>query len=262
MTKLQELYERVKAENEIKPVGVMLALPMYGGMCTGNLALSLVKTTLMLQGLGYKYHIETLYNESLIPRGRNMLARSFLEHPDMDRLMFIDSDIDFSELDVLSLLLSKHDLVGGVYPKKRINWPLVQKAALAGKEPLSDYTGDFAMNVIRNDGQDRETDEQGFLEVRQAATGFMMITRKVFDTLKPHVPVYKEARDDGSVFEAYDFFQIGPDENGWYVSEDYSFCNLWRKHGGKIYINPFIKLAHVGTYTFNGNLARMGTEKL
>ncbi len=262
MTKLQDLYDRIKAENQVKPLGLMIAIPMYGGMCTGDLALSLSKTAIMLHDLGYKYHIETLYNESLIPRGRNMLARSFLERSEMDKLMFIDADIGFSELDVLRLLVSQHDFVGGVYPKKRINWPLVQKAALAGKEPLSDYTGDFAMNVIRADGQERETDEQGFVEVRQAPTGFMMVTRKVFDTVKGSVPIYKEARDDGSIFEARDFFQIGPDERGWYTSEDYFFCNLWRKHGGKIYINPFIKLSHVGTYIFNGNLARMGTERL
>lgn len=258
---MQELYDRIREENKTNPTSLMIAIPMYGGMCTGDLALSLAKTAIMLHDLGYKYHIETLYNESLIPRGRNMLAKSFLER-NMDRLMFIDADIGFSELDVLRLLLSDHDFVGGVYPKKRINWPLVKKAALADKEPLSDYTGDFAMNIIRNDNEDRQTDAQGFVEVRQAPTGFLMISRKVFDTVKDDVPVYKEARDDGSVFEAHDFFQIGPDERGWYTSEDYFFCNLWRKRGGRIYINPFIKLSHVGTYIFNGNLARMGTEKL
>jgi hypothetical protein len=66
MKRLQDVYDYFMAENAKKQIGVMLALPMYGGMCTGDFALSLSKTSIMLHDLGFKYHIETLYNESLI----------------------------------------------------------------------------------------------------------------------------------------------------------------------------------------------------
>lgn len=261
MKTMQEIYDKIMEQNRIKQTGVMIATPMYGGMCTGEYALSLAKTAIMLHDLGYKYHIETIFNESLIPRGRNMLAKSFIEKTDLDYMIFIDADIGFTELDILKLLLAEKDMVAGIYPKKRIHWDLVRRAVKAGKEDLADYTGDFVFNPISRDAED-ESDDHGLVEVKQVGTGFMCISRNVFETLAPHVPTYKEHRDDGSLFEAKDFFQIGVGERGYYVSEDYYFCNLWKKHGGKIYMNPFIKLSHTGTYVFRGDLKKLGTELL
>lgn len=262
MRTLQDVYDYFMAENAKKQIGIMIALPMYGGMCTGDFALSLSKLSIMLHDLGFKYHVETIYNESLIPRGRNGLAHSFMQKEEMDYLMFIDADIGFSEIDVLKLLLADRDLSGGAYPKKRINWSVVEKAVKAGKKgkELEEYTGDFVFNLISKDGV---PDEYGMIEVKHIATGFMLIKRCVFEQLAPNVPVYKELKDDGSILEAHDFFQIGRNpETGAYTSEDYFFCNLWRNHGGKIYLNPLIKLSHTGTYVFNGNLKKLGTELL
>jgi hypothetical protein len=258
---LNEVYEEVRKQNAEKPVGVMIATPMYGGMCTGDYALSLSRLVIMLKDLGYNYYVESLCNESLIPRGRNLLAKSFLERPDMDYMIFIDADIGFREIDVLRLLLADRALCGGVYPKKRINWNTVRKAALAGKERLQDYTGDFVFNLLNND-QDGSPDEDGMLEVKQLGTGFMLIHKSVFEQLKPVASEYTEHRDDGSVFTAYDFFPAGVSGKKVYVSEDYGFCDMWKSIGGKLYMNPFLKLTHTGSYVFSGDLQKMGTEQL
>lgn len=42
-----------------------------------------------------------------------------------------------------------------------------------------------------------------------------------------------------------------------YLSEDYSFCQNWRKIGGKIWLCPWMKTQHIGTYAFTGNLPRI-----
>ena len=73
---------------------IMIATPMYGGMCTGGYALSLLGAWKTLTQLQCETYIATLTNESLITRGRNDLARMFLER-DADYLMFIDADITF-----------------------------------------------------------------------------------------------------------------------------------------------------------------------
>ena len=39
-----------------------------------------------------------------------------------------------------------------------------------------------------------------------------------------------------------------------YLSEDYMFCQMWRKMGGKIYLCPWMKTQHIGTYAFTGNM--------
>ena len=215
----------------------------------------------MLHDLKFKYHIEAIYNESLIPRGRNHIVRKFMELPDMTHLMFIDADIGFTELDVLRLIVADRDVSAAAYPKKRINWPLVKRAVAAGKDKPEDFAGDFAFNVLR-DGDEGTVDEDGMVEVKQAGTGFMLIKKKVFKILEPFVPVWKEVRDDGEVITGRDFFQIGVDESGFYVSEDYFFCNLWRRQGGSIFLNPFINLNHTGSYIYTGSLARLGTEAI
>jgi hypothetical protein len=39
-----------------------------------------------------------------------------------------------------------------------------------------------------------------------------------------------------------------------YLSEDYMFCQYLRKIGGKIWLCPWMKTQHVGTYAFTGNM--------
>ena len=56
----------------------------------------------------------------------------------------------------------------------------------------------------------------------------------------------------------HEFFATSIDSTGALLSEDYHFCDLWRKHGGKIYANPFVKLEHVGTYVYGGDIVRSG----
>jgi len=42
---------------------------------------------------------------------------------------------------------------------------------------------------------------------------------------------------------------------GW--SEDYGFCNRWKKMGGKIYLDVTAKLDHLGSYVFEGDISRI-----
>jgi hypothetical protein len=39
-----------------------------------------------------------------------------------------------------------------------------------------------------------------------------------------------------------------------YLSEDYMFCQMWRKIGGSIWLCPWMKTAHIGTYHFQGDM--------
>ncbi len=39
-----------------------------------------------------------------------------------------------------------------------------------------------------------------------------------------------------------------------YLSEDYMFCQMWRKIGGQIWLCPWMKTHHIGTYPFTGDM--------
>ncbi len=238
-------------EMKVKPVdpdykipSIMVATPMYGGMCTGAYVQGLLFTMAKMREVGVNIFWCQITNESLITRARNELARVFLEK-EIDYLMFIDADI-----------------ACGIYPKKEVNWESVKKAAREGKDDLHDHAGAFVFNMVDNSHQ--ETDEDGFIEVRHGGTGFMLIKRRVFEELAPHVPTYRVSSffdpEKGEYAKplTHEVFATSIDDSGALLSEDYHFCELWRKHGGKIHAHPFIRLTHTGTYTYDGDILKSG----
>lgn len=246
----------------VKPITVMIATPMYGGMCTGAYVQGLLFTMAKMRELGVQVFWCQITNESLITRARNDLVRIFLER-EMDYLMFIDADIGFGPDAVATLVVADRDVVCGIYPKKEVNWGSVKRAATAGKiDELEHHTGAFVFNMVGR--EDAHTDEQGFIEVRHGGTGFMLIKRRVFEELAPHVPTYRVSSfqdpETGEYLKplTYEFFATSIDASGALLSEDYHFCELWRKHGGKIYAHPFIHLTHTGTYTYDGDILKSG----
>lgn len=246
--------------NEEKRPSLMIATPMYGGMCTGHYVQGLLMTMAKMREIGVNVAWCQITNESLITRARNELARVFLES-EHDYLMFIDADISFDGEAIAQLMLTDKDIACGIYPKKEVNWDSVKRAALAGKTNLEDHAGAFVFNMT--DGADAHTDETGCIEVRHGGTGFTLIKRGVFEQLIPHVPTYRISsfkNDKGEYINplVHEFFTTSIDNSGALLSEDYHFCELWRSHGGKIHAHPFIKLHHVGTYVFGGNILQSG----
>jgi len=251
---------KVKVSDAKRP-SLMIATPMYGGMCTGHYVQGLLQTVAKMRELGVPVFWAQMMNESLITRARNEMARIFLAGSH-DYLMFIDADIGFDGEAVAQLMLADKDIVCGIYPKKEVNWDSVKRAAREGKNDLQDHGGAFVFNMVGE--AHAETDEQGLIEVRHGGTGFMLIKRGVFEALMPHVPTYRissfrNAETGEFVMPlTHEFFATSIDESGALLSEDYHFCELWRKHGGQVFANPFIKLEHVGTYVYNGDILKSG----
>ena len=106
---------------------VFIATPMYGGQCYGYYTQSI----LMLQRVLDQNNIESIFsfmfNESLITRARNALSHGFL-NSDATHLMFIDSDIRFNPNDIVKMIEADKGIICGLYPKKEINFPSLQKA--------------------------------------------------------------------------------------------------------------------------------------
>jgi hypothetical protein len=71
--------DEIKVKLAPKRPSVMIATPMYGGMCTGHYVHGLLMTMQQLGELGFNVSWCQIMNESLITRARNELARIFLE---------------------------------------------------------------------------------------------------------------------------------------------------------------------------------------
>ena len=237
---------------------ILVATPMYGGMCTGHYTIAIMNSIEALKKIKVETLLASVMNESLIPRARNELVRLFLEQTKCSHLMFVDADMYFSPNAITTLYKADKDIICGIYPKKEMDWSKVSKAAQNGIADLENHASSFVVNLPH--GVDKvEPDEEGVVEVRHGGTGFMLIKRQVFEKLAPHVPEYRASTKRNEKQEyikplVRQFFDTSIDETGCLLSEDYHFCGLWRKHGGKIYANTKLKFNHIGTQIFGGKI--------
>ena len=221
---------------------------MYGGMAAGIYTVSMVQ----LSAIFLRNRVDSLYaftsSESLVPNARNVLTHQFLESK-ATHLMWIDSDIGFNAMDIVSMLIADRDIVCGIYPKKEVDWACVAQAVKAGVPPeeLSNHAGLFAVKLLDDSADRVAADPDGLLEIAAGGTGFMLIKRGVFDTLSGVVPEY--APDQKSIKEYY--ATTTDPESGRLITEDYHFCGLARSHGLKVYAAPWVRLGHAGTYVFD-----------
>lgn len=234
---------------------VYLPIICYNRMVHSHFMMSVMETIFNTQKKGVSFLIDNIYFESLIARARNAVASNFINKTNCDYMMFIDSDISFTADDFLKLLESDKPLISGLYPKKYISTSKVK--ALAAKSTITnnfeELCTDFATEIrFKKDLKNVE-------EVKYAATGFMLIKREVFNQIKNKFPevTYKNDIDGYSEYgeDQYDFFpcQVNS-ETKKYESEDYGFCNLYRKAGGTIYVRTDCNLTHYGWKGYRGNM--------
>jgi hypothetical protein len=228
---------------KLRTKNVFFATPCYGGMLTDQFFLSMFRTSQTFMQQGINFRVTTLRNESLISRARNILTAMFLES-DCTHLMFIDADIEFQPEDVIRALAYEKDIIAGAYPKKAL--------------PVQ-----YAINFKFIDKQTKKINvENGIVEVLDASTGFFLVSRECVEKMVQEHPEL-HYRNDSNIGEQYEKHcyalfdtMLDPDDNR-YLSEDYTFCRRWQKLGGKIWIDPQTKLNHVGSYTFEGDVAKI-----
>lgn len=203
--------------------------------------LALAETCVLLQGLGIRFNYTSVVGSSQLPRARNVLVARFLASGATD-LMFIDDDVGWDQNDVVRLLASEQPLIAGITRKKT--------------DAIDDVSG-WGCEFL--DGADRgfETDAAGNIAVARAATGFMRIQRQVFEALIRAHPEWQR----GGVPELtpaeqpfyHRFFAYDDGE----LTEDYVFCDRWRQIGGRVFIDPTLRLSHVGVKAYSGAIGEL-----
>jgi hypothetical protein len=273
---------------------LFVATPMYGGNCLGMYAKACLDLQGLCMQYGIEVRFSFIFNESLITRARNYLVDEFLRSG-FTHLLFIDSDIHYDPRDVIAMLALEKDVIGGPYPKKSIKWPAIMQAMKRNDEmrktnpqvpeltpaELEKCAGDYVFNAVAGTGQFNVGEP---LQVMEIGTGFMMVKREVFDRFQKQYPEFHykpdhvgQANFDGTRYihaffdtvidtkrsitiqqdygtmKAGDVVEVGGSDR--YLSEDYMFCQLYRNMGGEIWLCPWMKTHHVGTYAFHGDMS-------
>ena len=209
-----------------------------------------------LKNIEYKFYF--ISKDSLVSRARNTIVTKFLDDEDFGgtHLFFLDADIGFNHKNFERLLDFDKELVCGVYPTKGINWERLK--TLDNKTVKPQNLMNYNVNFI--DPSNIKLDK-GFTEVKEGATGFMLIKKEVFLKLKDNYSDLKFTPRPSSVLSGsencYDFFKVGnyKDKKGSvnYLSEDFYFSTLWRDIGGKIFADLTSELSHLGKFNFYGS---------
>ena len=233
-------------------VKLFLATPCYGGLCLEKFMTSVIKLQIELIKEGIQRMIDTTENESLVHRARNVAVGRFMQKTDADLFMFIDADVDFNADSVVRLVRSGHDVSVAIYPKKVVMWDQAKTAIEQGDDRNMAM---LSSSLVANIGAHRRSVENGFVEVLDGPTGFMVITRKAFEKMHEHFTDLNckndhQNRDFDEYCAVFDCM-IDP-ESRRYLSEDYAFCRRWQQVGGKIYADVHTTLGHVGNLPFSG----------
>jgi len=233
---------------------LFLSTPCYGGVCLEKYATSIIQLQIECVKNQIQLYLDTTENESLVHRARNVSVGRYMQKSNADYFMFIDADIHFDPQSVIRLINSDHDISVACYPKKCVMWDQGATAIKSGDERNPAM---LTSSLVVNVGATQRLVENGFIQVLDGPTGFMLIKRKVFEDMSKHYPelLCKNDHQNRDFDEYYALFDcmIDPDSKR-YLSEDYAFCRRWQQMGGKIYAEVSTTLGHVGNLPFTGSL--------
>jgi hypothetical protein len=160
---------------------------------------------------------------------RGIAAADFLS-TDCTHILYIDSDIIFSQEHIDRITSHDEAIVGGFYAKK---------------EAKRDWV--WVCNSLPDD-KEAEFMDGRLKKVAYMGGGFLLVRRDVFDEM---ITVYgKEIgfKEDETGRQMWDFFTVGVHRpsNRW-LSEDWWFCQRARDMGFTVYGDTNCILKHLGT---------------
>lgn len=224
---------------------LMVAIPAYTGTIKTATFRSLVYDILVLFNYGWAITVVDDIGGAEIDTVRARIFGRFVASNATD-LVMVDNDVGWAPGGLVRLLEHDVDFVCGVYPKRElpISFPFYPKDGSGKETPLVN----------------------GLIEALAVPSGFMRITRKCAlamaeaydDLLMICSRLDSEDYPIWALFEhMYDEVEIDGKKYKKRTSEDLSFCRRWVDIGGKIWIDPFIEMGHIGDYTYQGSLGSL-----
>lgn len=217
---------------------LMIGLPAYDHKVGVKMAVSLMRLGQQVLEHGIEIQVSSICGCSVVSRARNVIAHNFLQS-NCDNLMFIDSDMTFEPEAVLRLMAwnQTRGIVAGAYEARK-----------EGKVYILSLDGG---NGTEGEQKSIAMDGWGLVKAYRVATGFMMIQRQVFEKLRDAHPEW-EHPDNLEDRKLHSFFDFKVTPTG-YIGEDFLFCDRAREVGTDIWVDPTIKLGHMGIHEYHSD---------
>ncbi|WP_156908796.1 hypothetical protein [Bradyrhizobium murdochi] len=210
-------------------------MPTYSGDVRHECALSLIEVSEQLSKADVDHLIEFVPG-MLITAARNKLATKVLREG-FTHLLFVDADIGFHAQLVLDMIAAERDFVACTYLKREL--PEAPRAPHESVSKWLEGAGKYAVVPHSN------TRNEDITEVSRVGLGLALIRNGVFEIMQPKCKQYDL---DGVQIE---FFRLGVVGNE-FRTEDYDFCERWRKLGGGVFVLTQADTTHTGPITLRG----------
>lgn len=207
-------------------VNLLIGTPAYAG----QVHVDYVSALLVFQRQAVPFTLMTIGNESLITRARNTIISAFHERREFTHLLFLDGDVHLPYEGLRRMLGCGKDVVAA-------------PVALKGLDP----DGGRVFNIGKALAEDGP-----LIVADRVGTAALLLSRAATDAL------VGEARREGRVYERaaiapdtgygaiqYDIFRVGV-LDGDYLSEDFWICQVLRRLGFQIHVDPTIVTRHNG----------------
>ena len=212
---------------------VMVFMPSYRGSPAGQTNSTIVDFAVQLSLRGWFENYISFGHYDIAKCRDHALTLWYDLYPQSTHLLMIDDDMSAKASLVLDMLAFNEPLIGTIYPTR------------SGE---MDWVGKFLPNpIVRN----------GFMEMQGVGCGFMLIRRDAVDMMiaaDPSIVISDPAdkRLDRRMMRKLKiertigaFDHITTDDG--ILSEDFSFCERFRRAGGKVWAAATHKIGHVGS---------------
>lgn len=207
----------------------------------------------LLRSEGYSMALYTIGGEELTAGSKNFLVNNALKTENLLGVLFLDANLGVNPQDILSMIESGKDVIGGLVPKKSLNWQSIKNAVVLKKDNLQLYSGIFPIKLKEN--SDITIEYGSPFEVRHLDSSIMYVSSDVFQKLEPLCEKYLENPLNNSQVnsEIVEYFKTSIlKENKELLSEDHFFCELWGSAGGSVWVAPWVECSQSGVFTYEG----------
>lgn len=210
---------------------IVIAIPAYAATVSLATMRSIVHDLMQLMRRGDVVSVEDECGNTDITDARAAIVGKFLAGPGTE-LVMVDHDVCWEANGLLKLVDYPVDFVSGLYPQR--------------SDPIK-----FNLRYLEDRPEIWGDPKTGLIEVGGVSAGFMRCSRKMLEKMAEAYPGLSYDRSDKKFWGFFDPYRL--DDGKRKLSEDYSFCQRWRDIGGKVWVDPSIKMGHIGLKTFAGN---------
>ena len=210
-------------------------------------SLIILSNSLVRHGIEYDILISTTDMNKNVIQSKNTLVNNFITNTTGTHLLLVNSNISFSWLDVVKMIMNDKNIVGGCYPMTNINWDKVKNNVIAKNDIQNEYlvakSLDYYLNPILEENGNFKVIDSNLIEVNDMFLEFALIKRNVFDKM------IEKGKKSKKMFELkYD------EENEVYINEDLTFSKYWKTLGYKLWINIDVNLNHTTNVNLKGSI--------